>query len=187
MTSVLTRIKGTCVLLLALMLPAQLLMAQSCPTAPPQDCDIDDQIASGRWHMDQIDGSYTFSGSERFCEFEEDCYVPGDYDPISGTLNVSRLGGPDQNYLDIECDGTVTGQGRERISGTISKSEAVVDPVLCLDSPYDMTWNVTIERTYDITGNVTGAGQLDVEYNVHTATINIDGNFAWGQDCIWLS
>ena len=173
--------------LLALILPAHLLMAQSCPTSPPPDCGIDDQIASGRWHMDQIDGSYSFSGSEQFCEFEGDCDFTDDYNPISGTLNVSRLGGPDQNYLDIECDGTVTGQGRERISGTISKSEAVVDPVLCLDSPYDMTWNVTIERTYDITGNVTGAGQLDVEYNVHTATIDIDGNFAWGQDCFWLS
>jgi hypothetical protein len=167
--------------------PSSNLSAQSCPSTPPPDCGIDDQIASGRWHTDQVNGSYTFSGSERYCEFEDDCTAPGDYQPISGTLSVSKLGGPDQNFLDIECDGTVTGQGRERISGTITKSEAVVDPVLCLDAPYDMSWNVTIERTYDITGNVTGNGQLDLDYNVHTATIDIDGNFAWGQDCFWLS
>ena len=173
--------------LLALGLVAHPLTAQSCPSTPPPECGIDNQIAAGRWHLDQVDGSYSFSGSERFCEFEDDCFVPGDYNPISGTLNVNKLGGPDQNYIEIDCNGTVTGQGRERISGTINKSEAVVDPVLCQDAPYDMTWNVTIERTYDITGNVTGAGQLDVEYNVHTATIDIDGNFAWGQDCFWLT
>ena len=161
--------------------------AQSCPTDPPPDCGIDDQLAAGRWHTDQVNGSYSFSGSEQYCEFEDDCTVVADYDPISGSLDVTKLGGPDQNFLEVQCDGTVTGQGRERISGVITKTQAVADPVLCLDSPYDMTWNVTIERSYDITGNVTGSGQLDLEYNIHTATIDIDGNFAWGQDCFWLS
>ncbi len=161
--------------------------AQNCPTSPPPSCGIDDQIAAGRWHTDQASGSYGFSGSEQYCEFEDDCTVVADYSPVSGTLSVTKLGGPSENFLDIECNGTVTGQGRERISGVITKSEAVVDPVLCLDSPYDMTWNVTIERSYDITGSVTGAGQLDLEYTVHTATIDINGNFAWGQDCFWLS
>ena len=161
--------------------------AQNCPTSPPPSCGIDDQIAAGRWHTDQASGSYSFSGSEQYCEFEDDCTVVADYSPVSGTLSVTKLGGPGENFLDIECDGTVTGQGRERISGVITKNEAVADPVLCLDSPYDMTWNVTIERSYDITGSVTGAGQLDLEYNVHTATIDINGNFAWGQDCFWLS
>lgn len=153
--------------------------AQSCPTSPPPSCGVDDQIAAGRWNADRASGSDGFNGSERYCEFEDHGTVVADYSPVSGTLSGTKLGGPDQIFLDIDCDGTVTGRGRERISGVIAKNEAVVEPVLCLDSPCDMARNVTIERTYDITGNVTGTGtgQLDLVMEktrpVPTATLKL--------------
>ena len=142
--------------------------AATCPVDTPASCDIDSQLANGRWDLSQVNGQYTLTGNEVFCQFLDNgvCDLPDDYNPVSGTFNVSRLGGSEANYIDVACDGSITGQGHEQISGTLDKTADIQYGYLtCNDTePQDMSWNVTIDRQYDISGEVTGVGQVDLNY-----------------------
>ena len=181
------------VTLFAILAAASLLLvpssdAASCPAdPPPPDCDNGGQFPGGRWDLSQISGSYSFSGSERFYPFLDDPEVYDDYE-TEGELTVSMLGGSEQNYVDVGCDGTVTGQGREQIAGTITKSPnlAFYDPEFCINEPAEMSWTVTIERTYSITGSVSGSGQLDLDYSIDQATIDFSGSLAASFDCVFI-
>ncbi|MBY6205009.1 hypothetical protein [Halomonas denitrificans] len=175
--------------LLAATPPAQ---ALSCPTIPPPDCAIDSQFASGRWDLSSISGAYTLSGLEVFDVYANDPDGGGelfdDYQ-TDGVLSVQSVGGPSANFIDVACDGTVTGQASERISGTIAK--IAQHPFhywsdFCFPVPYDMNWTVTIDRSYSITGNVTGSGTLELDYDVLDATIQASGNYAWSDDCLFF-
>ncbi|MEM1205298.1 MAG: hypothetical protein AAGN66_18865 [Acidobacteriota bacterium] len=163
-------------------------LATCPPDPPPPDCGIDDQFPGGRWDLSQITGSYTLSGDEVFWPFLDDDELWDDYS-VDGSLSVQMDGGPSENYLDVECDGTVTGQGKERITGTLSKTADIwyYDEEFCINDPADMEWTVTIERTYSISGNVAGAGQLDLDLSVDEATIDMNGSLAASFDCIFIS
>lgn len=165
--------------------------AATCPVDTPASCDIDSQLANGRWDLSQVNGQYTLTGNEVFCQFLDNgvCDLPDDYNPVSGTFNVSRLGGSEANYIDVACDGSITGQGHEQISGTLDKTADIQYGYLtCNDTePQDMSWNVTIDRQYDISGEVTGVGQVDLNYENDTSTITITGVSAYGVDCYWFS
>lgn len=175
--------------LLAAAPPAQ---ALSCPTLPPPDCAVDAQFASGRWDLSSISGAYTLTGLEEFDVYAGDPDAGGvfidDYQ-TDGTLAVQMIGGPTENYIDVACDGSVTGQASERITGTIDKiAQHPFDHWngdFCFPVPYDMNWTVTIERSYSITGDVTGSGILELDYDVQDATIQASGNYAWSDDCIF--
>ncbi|MEM8930210.1 MAG: hypothetical protein AAGE94_03500, partial [Acidobacteriota bacterium] len=184
----------------SLLLPFRLLFTAACactiaipsaatcpPDPPPPTCDIDSQFPGGRWDISQITGSYTLSGSEVYWPFLDDEELSDDY-TTNGTLDVQRMGGESENYLEVECDGTVTGQGRERLTGTISKTANIwyYNSDTCINQPSDMSWTVTIERTYSITGNVSGSGQLDLELSVDQATFDLDGSLAASFDCIFI-
>ncbi|MFC3194015.1 hypothetical protein ACFODZ_07160 [Marinicella sediminis] len=166
-------------------------VSASCPTDTPATCAIDEQLANGRWDMSQVNGQYTINGNEVFCEFLSDgfCDLADDYDPVNGQLSVSRLGGEPANYLEVACDGSITGKGHEMINGTIDKTANIqYDWISCNDTdPQDMSWNIIIERQYDITGQVTGTGSAELTYTNDISTISIDGVFAYGVDCFWFS
>lgn len=150
-----------------------------CPAdpPPPEDCDNNGDFVGGRWDISERLGDYTLSGTEIFFwpEYDPDGYLSEDY-ITSGTLTVEILGGPEENFLDVACDGTVSGQGRERITGTIDKVFApAVDCSALLSDDMDMVWDVVIERSYTITGSVSGYGQLDLELTVDEATMDASG------------
>lgn len=158
----------------------------SCTPPPPPDCAIDSQFASGRWDISQISGTHTLSGLEEFDVYEDEVFL----DPFQtdGALTVQMLGGPEENYLEVACDGSVSGMGHERISGTIEKVGILpdyYDPDYCFFTPYDMTWTVTIERRFSISGDVVGSGQLELDLDVEEATIDLSGNYAWSDDCVF--
>lgn len=174
--------------LAALAIVTALPAAADCPPdPPPPDCDNNGQFLGGRWDLSQISGSYTLSGDEVFFPYLSDPQVQDDYH-TSGTLTVTMNGGATENYLDVGCDGTVTGQLKERITGTVDKSEDVwyFDPQYCINQPYDMSWTVTIERTMSVTGTVTGTGQLDLDLSVDTATFDFNGSLAASYDCVFI-
>ena len=167
----------------------------SCPTTQPPVCPIDDQMASGRWDLSQIQGTYELNGSEVFCQFGPDpCDLPDDYSPVSGQLTVEKMGGIDENYIEVACDGSVTGYGHEVIQGTIEKTPNIqYGIVICsstdpwvVDGPADMMWDVEIEREYTISGMVTAAGTMDLNYTIQSATVDFNQSvFAFGEDCFW--
>ncbi len=166
----------------------------SCPVDEPTNCSVTTMLANGRWDMSQVSGSYEINGSETFCEYLVDgCQLMDDYSPVSGSLSVQKIGGSEENYIEVSCDGSVTGAGHEILTGTINKQENVGwDYPYCysgmpneVETPADMDWNVTIEKRYTITGQVTGNGTVDLEYHIDQATMDLDGTFAFGTDCIW--
>ena len=168
----------------------------NCPTDEPAVCPIETQLPNGRWYLSQVTGDYTLEGNEVFCQFLDAgfCDISDDYSPISGNFMIQKIGGIEENYIDVACDGSVTGKGSERITGTIDKTANIMYDYTpsCIapgtfEDPQDMSWDITIERTYDITGNITGNGQAELTYTINTATIDIVGNFAFGVDCYWLS
>lgn len=162
--------------------------AQCPPDPPPPECDNNGQFLGGRWDMSQISGSYTVSGDERVWPYLDDTDVYDDFH-VSGTLNVSINGGATDNYLEVECDGTVSGQLKQRFTGSIDKVADVwyYDPQYCINSPYDMNWTVTVERTVSVTGSVSGYGQLDLDLTVDTATLDVNGSMAASFDCIFIN
>lgn len=163
------------VALLAIAMPALAVCPVDPP--PPEDCDNNGDFVGGRWDISERLGNYTLDGTEIF-------YWP---DPVpdenlvedyitTGTLNVEIVGGVDENFIDVACDGTVSGQGRERISGTIDKAFApALSCSALLSDDMDMHWNVVIERSYTITGVVSGHGQLDLDLTVDTAILDASG------------
>ena len=160
-----------------------------CPVDTPAMCEIDQQLANGRWDLSQVNGQYTLSGNEVFCEFLDEgfCDLADDYDPVTGQFEVNRLGGVDENYIEVACDGSIIGQGHEQINGTLDKTANIqYGVVICGElEPQDMSWDVTIDRQYDITGQVTGAGQVELTYGNDVSTISINGTLARGDDCFW--
>ena len=180
------RAHSSVVLLALTTLPA---LAVCPPPPPPPTCEVDTELAGGRWDLSDLTGTYELSGTEIYYHYwhDNDFSTWEDYEPITGTLNVEMIGGPEESYLEVACDGTVTGEARERISGTIEKTERVDEGFVCefSDPPADMSWNVTIERRYSITGDVVGNGTVDLTLDVVEATIEVDGNFAWGDDCFF--
>ena len=78
---------------------------------PPPTCDVDGQFIGGRWDLSQLSGQYSVSGSESFRPFIDDSLT--DEYQTSGSLSVTLLGGSQDNYVDVACDGSVTGRGRE--------------------------------------------------------------------------
>jgi len=162
--------------------------AECPPDPPPPECDNDGQFLGGRWDLSEISGSYTLSGNEVFYPYLKDPGTSDDYQ-TSGTLTVSMDGGSTENYLDVECDGTVTGQLKQTYTGSIDKTEDVsyYDPQHCDGPPYDMNWTVTIERTMSVTGTVSGTGQLDLDLSVDTATLDVNGTLAASFDCIFIN
>lgn len=165
--------------------------AATCPVDTPASCAIDNQLANGRWDLSQVNGQYTLTGNEVFCEFLGSGFCDGvdDYNPVEGTFDISRLGGTEENYIDVACDGTITGQGHELISGTLDKTADIQYNYSTCNGvePQDMSWDVTIDRQYDINGQVTGVGQVDLNYENDTSTITITGVSAYGMDCYWFS
>lgn len=155
---------------------------------PPPTCDVDGQFIGGRWDLSQIAGNYSFSGSETFWPFIDDGSVTDIYQ-TSGSLNVAMLGGAEDNYIDVACDGSVTGRGRERISGSLTKSPNIwyYNPDFCSGFPATMTWSIDIERSYSISGSVSGTGQLDLSYQVDTATLDFSGLMAQSFDCVFIA
>ncbi len=155
------------------------------PDPPPPDCDNNGMFAGGRWELSGLSGTYTLAGDE---VFYPDIFFPDWQDDFhtSGTLTVTMGGGPTENWLEVGCDGTVTGQLKETISGTVEKIADIsyYDPVTCPYQPEDMLWNLTIERTVAVTGSVTGTGQLDLELSVDTATLDFNGSLTFGVDCV---
>ena len=161
----------------------------SCPIDPPPDaCDNNGQFVGGRWDLSQFTGTYTVSGSEVFRPFLEEPDLSDDYQ-TSGSLSVSMDGGADENYLDVDCDGNVTGQFKQRYQGNIDKTEMVsyYNPEFCIQSPQDMNWTILVERTVTVNGQVSGFGQLDVDLSVDTATIDVNGSLAASFDCVFIS
>jgi len=174
--------------LTVVLLSAAGVVASDCPPdPPPPECDNDGQFLGGRWDLSQISGSYTVSGDEKFWPYLDDVDVFDDYH-VDGTLNVSMDGGSSDNYLEVECDGTVSGQLKQRFTGSIDKTADVwyYDPKYCINSPYDMNWTVTVERTVSVSGTVSGYGQLDLDLTVDTATLDVNGSMAASFDCIFI-
>ena len=169
-------------------------LCATCPVDEPAVCPIDSEVLNGRWDLSQVTGNYELEGDEVFCQFLDEgfCDLADDYTPVNGSFMVEKIGGSEENYIDVDCDGNVTGQGKERISGTIDKTANImytfpkcIEPGT-FEEPQDMSWDITIERNYDITGIISGLGKADLIYNNHTATIDIVGNFAFGEDCYWM-
>ena len=158
------------------------------PDPPPPECDNNGQFLGGRWDLSQISGSYTLSGDEVFYPYLEDPEVYDDYH-TNGDLTVSMDGGSTENYLDVGCDGTVTGQLKETYSGSIDKAPDIwyFDPKYCQETPQDMSWTVTVERTMSVSGTVSGQGQLDLDLSVDTATLDVNGSLAASFDCIFIN
>lgn len=162
----------------ATQLLASLAGAQCPPDGPP--CAVGDDFVAGRWDLSALSGSYGLSGTERFHDVFAGLW--DDYS-TSGTLAIEMLGGAESNWVDVACDGTVTGQATERISGSISKNWLASNCINPQPPPGDMLWSVTIERTYSITGTVTGPGELELDLQVDTATIDLGGTFGESGDC----
>jgi len=162
--------------------------AECPPDPPPPECDNNGQFLGGRWDLSQISGSYTLSGDEVFYPYLDDPEVYDDYH-TNGDLTVSMDGGSTENYLDVGCDGTVTGQLKETYTGSIDKVPDIFyfDPKYCQETPQDMSWTVTIERTMSVSGTVSGHGQLDLDLSVDTATLEVNGSLAASFDCIFIS
>ena len=166
--------------------------ARTCPPDTPPDCAVSDQFAAGRIEFSSLTGSYDASGTERYFEGEEyeDTFT------VRSDLTIALVGGPSANFLDIACDGTVSGQGKDRISGTIDR-EPLVAGMTCpggiqvgsptIDGTGNASWNVVIERMYSISGQVTGTGELELELSIDSATLEFlsDSRFSENNDCEW--
>ena len=50
-----------------------------------------------------------------------------------------------------------------------------------------MSWSLDIERSYLISGSVSGSGQLDLTYEVDSASLNFQGLMAQSFDCVFIS
>lgn len=155
---------------------------------PPPTCDVDGQFIGGRWDLSQIAGNYSFSGSETFLPFIDDGSLTDNYQ-TTGSLTVAMLGGAQDNFIDVACDGSVTGRGRERISGSLTKSPNIwyYNPDTCSGFPATMSWSLDIERSYLISGSVSGSGQLDLTCEVDSASLNFQGLMAQSYDCVFIS
>jgi len=154
---------------------------------PPPTCDVEGQFIGGRWDLSQLSGQYSVSGSESFRPFIDDSLT--DEYQTSGSLSVTLLGGSQDNYVDVACDGSVTGRGRERISGSLTKSPNIwyYNPDTCIGFPATMSWSLDIERSYLISGSVSGSGQLDLTYEVDSASLDFQGLMAQSYDCVFIS
>lgn len=154
---------------------------------PPPTCDVEGQFIGGRWDLSQLSGQYSVSGSESFRPFIDDSLT--DEYQTSGSLSVTLLGGSQDNYVDVACDGSVTGRGRERISGSLTKSPNIwyYNPDTCSGFPATMSWSLDIERSYLISGSVSGSGQLDLTYEVDSASLDFQGLMAQSYDCVFIS
>lgn len=168
-------------------------IAGNCPVLPPPVCSVEDQFPAGRWDISEIQGDYSIGGEEVFDVYANDPDAGGvflDVYRTDGLLTAEMVGGPTQNYIEVECDGTVTGQASELITGTVEKIAQhpfdYYNADFCFPVPFDMSWDVTIDRTYAITGQVTGEGELELDYDVHTAAVSVSGNYAWSDDCIFI-
>ena len=162
----------------------------SCPVDPPPgECDVTDQFTSGRMAFTQLNGSYEINGTEEYIYDEDYDWLISDEFETSGTLEVELVDGAEANYLDINCDGTVTGQGKDKISGIINKT--YIDSAVCPNGTIfeipanEMDWNIEINRSYSITGTVTNTGELELELSIDTAELSIlnDSTFIDNPDC----
>ena len=161
--------------------------AQACGPIPPTPCGIDSQFLGGRWDISNITGSYSIGGEEAYDADADYTQQTGHVNlfDVQGSLDVEMFGGPEENYIDVACDGTVTGRASERITGSITK--VPTQHQVCFPESFDasMEWDVTIERSFRIEGIVAGSGQLDVDFVVEYATVGIDGNYTHDTDCFW--
>lgn len=155
----------------------------------PPTCDVNNNFLSGRWDISDLSGTYSIAGVEEYGRSG----IPGpgnDFYDVSSVLTSEMVGGVAENYLEADCNGAITGMGKERISGRITKSPTPeVAGRACFngdDSDGVMDWDVVIERTFSIEGQVTGFGELTVDFLIDEATISIDGNYVENIDCDWL-
>ncbi|GEM_PF-1179106 len=177
------------ILLLAFITVPLVRGAADCPDIPPPECGS--AIAAGRWNLTaqptiiRITGTETDSGIavEEFGDHALDW-------TLDGELTQEWLGGAEENYIDITCEGSVTGKGHDRITGEFRKTqvpgtycEEFSNGTILGENPIE-THNVTLERTYDITGRVIDSGKLELRFVFTSGSLRMEGQVGDWVDCV---
>jgi hypothetical protein len=128
----------------------------SCPEAESLP------IPPGKWSRLSKTGTEVFSGIEDLGNALGCCT-----NEATGTFSIAQTGEASSNYIELSCDGSVTGQGRDSFDGSLFKFNNVgacyqfyEDGVLSLDYP------TQINRQYTVTGQLLGDGTFDLEYHL---------------------
>jgi hypothetical protein len=169
---------------------AGICQSADCPDLPPPECET--EIAAGRWNLLPVTGTIRITGTET----DRGPAVEEGHDPaidwtVDGTLAHEWIGGEEENYVDIDCDGTVTGKGHDRITGEIRKT--MVEETYCNgdsdgilgENPVE-THTVTLERTYDIVGRVLDAGTMELTFDFTSGNLEMTADLGDWFDCIGI-
>jgi hypothetical protein len=130
--------------------------ADDCPVGLTNACTTPPPFPTGRWEFTEDAGTVGISGKSTFSYvFEGSTFTYSA--KASGSFAYSRVGGPENNFIEIDCDGVVTGKGKDRFAGT---SGAAVENPPCPADFVSSQAILTINREYDITGLAQEDGSL---------------------------
>ncbi|MDJ0655563.1 MAG: hypothetical protein QNJ40_15475 [Xanthomonadales bacterium] len=158
---------------------SQSLAGPNCPEPVMVQCDVRDQFPEGRWSFSDAGSQYLISGTEplKITSLLHDSFL------VEGALEVYQEGGPEANYIEVDCDGRVSGRGQEQIAGVITKTaqELACEPMFNGDG--SMRVEVALERTYRIDGFVDGPGRLELTRTTESAAFHLNGRLSENVDC----
>lgn len=139
-----------------LLLITHSLLAADCPTGLTNSCTEPPAFPVGRWEFSEDTGTVGISGQSEFSYIKNGATVT--YSATwSGSFTYSRVGGPENNYIEIDCQGVITGKGMDRFIGS-SNGDANSAP--CPNNFSYSHASLTINREYNIKGMVRPDGSL---------------------------
>lgn len=166
--------------LFGLLLIATLVKAAECPVGLTNACITPPAFPVGRWEFSEDTGTVGISGQTEFSYvFQGSTFT---YSAASsGSFAYSRVGGAENNFIEIDCEGVVTGKGKDRFQGT---SSGVVASPPCPADFVSSQATLTINREYDITGLVQEDGSLLITNTIHGGayTASMNNRFTTGTD-----
>lgn len=152
--------------------------AADCPVGLTNSCTAPPAFPVGRWEFTTRAGSVNISGSFLI----DDVIVNGaerkNSLSVSGQFPYSLIGGSQVNYIEVDCDGTVTGKGKDQYDGSTAISSGSHNCPTSLDSSAS---EVTIIREYEISGQVQPDGSLLLTNKI------TDGDYSADVDAAWLN
>ena len=149
------------ILFLLICVGAPYAIAEDCEEGLKSTCEEPSEFTPGRWAFTDASGTLTFGGTDE---------TPQTLYGVGGTFQFERLGGDEANFIEIACDGSITGSGHDRLAGQLTH-DALSHPACNYEDNIQHT--IEIEREYMITGMVDSENKLILEYTVTNGTATI--------------
>lgn len=135
---------------LGVFLLTHLLLAADCPVGLTNSCTEPPAFPVGRWEFTEDAGTVVISGQAH-------AGLYGYSISVNGSFTYNRQGGPENNYIEVDCEGVITGKGQDKYTGSVHMS-AVGNP--CPGNFGKNDTDYTMSRQYDITGMVQPDGSI---------------------------